>query len=437
MTTSIAVKVRERIGQLRMELLGYEYDYDRETNEAIVLDVLGTVGPQIEDDNPKQRRFARTIAQYRAQLVTRPQFSVWLFEVSSLIGLPVFLFAAWSINCFSRASSNSASPSGVRLVFAKRWRTNPEIFSIPQELGTTDIETRTLTDYRITSQDLGLVINLFWRSILAGTPFPAQLALKCAVDLAHVRAALTGQKPRFILLYWEFSCSLSFITQAMCESGIETYNVMHGDKFYYAKHAFFEVTRCYCWSKFYIDLFTEEYVKADFRVFQNKSFILTAEEKRDRKQLGKGSIGIAAPHIATLTQDRGQDASATRAFSVAVNELAKTRATKIRPHPFYEAEFDSFRPHLAPMVCIEPPNSTTPRRFLIENDIIIGTVSTLLLEAAHLGFDVIILKTDAMKSVESYHYLYRMENVRTASLESLPETVASIDAGRELRQTNA
>lgn len=436
MSVSIIEKIRDQVSQVRMSLLGYKYDYDRETNEKIVSDVLASLRSKLEDSNHRKRRLARTMAQYRAQLITRPSLSVWLFEIASIVALPAFLAAMLALIFLTRDGATRAQASGVRLVFPKRWRTNPEIYSVPNELEAEKIATRALDGYRLTASDINLVLNLLWLSLQARTPFPAQLSLKCAVDLAHVRASLLRLHPRFIIVYWEFSCSLSFITQAMNDSQIETYNVMHGDKFYYAKHAFFEVTRCYCWNTFYVELFKEEWAEADFRVFQNESFVLTAEEKGVRAQRDTGSIGIPAPHIKTLTRLTSQESAAALSFTTAVNKLTGNHTVRLRPHPFYESEFEILKPHLSPKVVIENPKSTSPRDFLIANDIIIGTVSTLLLEAAHLGFDVIILSTEAMKSVESYHYLYRMENVRTCALDSLSQEVANIDASRAVRQTD-
>lgn len=428
-------RIKEQISQLRMSLLGYEYNYDRQSNEAIVAEIFKILGQHLNDDNLDLRLMVRAMAQYRAQLAMRPRLSVWLFEVLSLISLLPYLIVACVKEALIYKETRRASTSGVRLVFAKRWRSNPEIFSIPDEIREDKIKTRLLKGHQLSAKDLGLIGKLARYTFALRTPFPFQFLLKCAVDLGSVRAALAGLRPKFVIVYWEFSCSLSFITLAMHQSAIETYNVMHGDKFYYAKHAFFEVTRCYCWNSYYVALFKEEHARADFRIFENDSFILTAKENEQRLNCRPGSIGIAAPHIATLAQTKTQEADAAQAFSSAINKLAETHRVKIRPHPFYDAEFETFRPHLMPKINIESPETTSPRQFLIENDIIIGTVSTLLLEAAHLGSNVIILETEVMASVQSYHYLYKMPNVHTARLAVLPEVVANIDARRELGQT--
>lgn len=436
MISSMTERLREHITQLRMSLLGYEYNYDREANKTIVTETFKALDGHLDDNDLDQRLMARAIAQYRAQLAMRPRFSIWLFEILSFVALLPYIAVARAKGAFVNPDPKRSSTAGVRLVFAKRWRSNPEIFSIPDEVKDDQIKTRLLVGHQLSGKDIGLIAKLAKRTVELRTPFPFQFVLKCVVDLGTVRNALSGLLPKFMLVYWEFSCSLSFITLAMQKSAVETYNVMHGDKFYYAKHAFFEVTRCYCWNNYYADLFKEEYARADFRIFQNKSFTLTGEEKEQRLSCEPRTIGIAAPHIATLARTKAQEAKAIQAFSSAVNKLAETHHVKIRPHPFYETEFEAFRAHLAPAICVESHEAATPRQFLIENEIIVGTVSTLLLEAAHIGSNVIVLETEVMTSVQSYHYLYQLENVHTATLATLLKIVASIDAKRELGQTN-
>lgn len=434
MRTALFDSIPDRVSRLRMALLGYEYDYDRAANQAIINDVLKQYDSLINQVDRHERRLARAVAQYQAHLLMRPPLSIWFFELVSAVALLPFVFICWLVG----PRTNNPGPQqdvGVRLVFAKRWKSNPEIFSIPGELKTNDIETRNLTGQSLTKGDTQLVFKLLWRALSMRAAFPFQLALKCAVDLAKVRAALQGQRPSFVLVYWEFSCSLSFITEALSGSEIETYNVMHGDKFYYAKHAFFEATRCYCWNQFYVDLFTEEHAKADFRVFNNTAFSLSESEQTKREACHTGTIGIAAPHLATLSDNKDQDAKAVAGFSRAVNRLSDKYSVKVRPHPFYESDFEKFKPLLSPAINVESHRVTSPRSFLMENEIIVGTVSTLLLEAAHLGFPVVILNTKMTESVQSYHYLYQMENVYIATLETLATAVADIDAKRMLRQT--
>ena len=428
-------RLRQSFSRLRMRSLGYRYDYDRTIDERIVATIREDMGDDLNGPDDERRRLARTIAQYRAQLAMRPRTSLWVFEIASLFALPLFLAGSWIAYRVRGASKHARTCDGLQLVFANRWRDNPEIFAVPDDLKDRSIETECLTQHRLSNSDVRLVAALLVRAIALRVAFPFQLVLKCSVDIAAVRAALTRSRPRFILVYWEFSCSLSAIVQAIGQDGIETYNIMHGDKHYYAKHAFFEVDRCYCWNTFYIDIFQEEHVRADFRVFTNPGFVLSAEEESYCQGNAPTGIGIAAPHIATLSDRNGNQKDAADQFANAVNALAINHPVTIRPHPFYTREFDVIRSRLSSRVTIEHPTSKSARMFLLDYRVIVGTVSTLLLEAAHLGCKVVILSTSVMKNVESYHYLYKMENVFTSTLDTLTDTIATIDAGVMDEQT--
>ncbi len=427
--------LRTMLSRLRMAMLGYRYDYDRPTNERIIASIFENLKDALNDPDDERRRLVRTLAQYRAQLATRPLLSKWIFELASIAALPFFLLTCWLAWQLQGRTKNAETIDGLQLVFAGRWRRNPEIFVVPEELREKVIVTQSLVRHRLSSTDARLISRLLVLSFGRSTPFPFQLALKCAVDIAAVRAAISCYSLSFILVYWEFSCSLSAITQAMAASGIETHNVMHGDKHFYAKHAFFEVHRCYCWNSFYADLFREEYASADFRLFTNPGFILSEEEKSYQALHPATGIGVAAPHLATLAKGDHETEEAARLFANTLNALTSEHPVTIRPHPFYQSKFKSLSTHLSDKVKIEHPSEKSARMFLLDHFVIVGTASTLLLEAAHLGRNVVIVNTPVMRDVESYHFLYGMKNVSLCTLDTLKDVIKTIDDGAPVGQT--
>ncbi|MDG2320593.1 MAG: hypothetical protein P8L79_10075 [Rhodospirillaceae bacterium] len=428
--------LRKFISRLRMNALGYRYEYNRAIDEKIISDIWTEMHTSLQKPDGRQRRFSRAMAQYRAHLAMRPRVSVWTFEIASFFVLPFFLLGCWATYVLQGGSRDSRALDGLQLVFASRWKNNPEIFVVPDGLTGKSIATQPLDHHRLSSNDSVLILQLLAQSIAQRTPFPFQLALKCAVDVAAVRGAVMRYSPKFILVYWEFSCGLSIITQAMNACGIETYNVMHGDKHYYAKHAFFEVDRCYCWNEYYADLFREEHARSDFQCFTNPGFVLSTAERAHLDNHQPCGVGIAAPHIATLVSQKDSREGAAVQFADAINRLAKTNNVTIRAHPFYADDFNTIRPGLSSDVKIESPDSKPARTFLLDHKIIVGTVSTLLLDAAHLGCQVVAISTAVMKDVEQYHYLYTLENVTTSTLEDLSETIAAIDAKTKVGQTS-
>jgi hypothetical protein len=312
---------------------------------------------------------------------------------------------------------------GVRLVFPSRFAINPEIFCIPDELMGTRVATRPLEGGFLRTRDIWRVLRLLMSALRMGIPFPAQFALKCAVDLSKVRSALNGFSPKWVIVYWEFSCALSFVSETLSRDNIATYNVMHGDKNFYAKNAFFEVGRCYCWDSYYADLFRKESVRAEFRIFQNPAFGMSpAEATRDTNRT-PNTIGLTVPDLATLSVDSREAAHLMKKIAEACNSLAAHYDISVRPHPLYVENFLRLRPFLQNSVQVATIEHENARAFILRCALLVGTNSTMLLEAAHLGRKVIMLSTPATAQQDKHHYLDRHPNVVACSIGALTATV--------------
>ena len=367
---------------------------------------------------------ARTTAHYRAQLGLRPEWSKWLFEILAIPILPAFLIWAWLSGLF-KTQAQSQSAGGVQLVFSDRFKVNPEIFCMPEDLAKEGFAPRRLKRGFLFGRDVRSIFQLFSSAIYLGTPFPAQLALKCAVDLSKVRGALDGLSPKWVVVYWEFSCAVTFIAWTLKRDGIATYNVMHGDKNFFAKNAFFEVTRCYCWHSHYIDLFKREHVRSDFRTFSNPTFCLSPAEIACSKEKTSTEVGVITPALATLSTKPQDAVRIMQTLARACNAISTEYDVNVRPHPLYREDFRILRPELNDRVQTTAIDKETPRAFILRNAVLIGTNSTMLLEAAYLGRKVILLETPVTAKMEAGHYIYHQPNVFRCAIEDLKATVAT------------
>ena len=409
---------------LRRRALAYRYDFSTETNTRIIAGIRHALGDLLDDANDDLRSTTRTAAHYWAQLRLRPAWSKWLFELAAIPVLPLFLVWAWLKGLFKGRGMQPVD--GVRLVFPDRFRINPEIFCVPHELAEMDVTTRPLKGSFLLGRDVRRTLALFAGATKLGVAFPAQLALKCAIDLSKVRNALDGLAPTWIVVYWEFSCAMTFITGALRDDGVETYNVMHGEKNFFAKNAFFEVTRCYCWDAYYVDLFQQEHVRADYRIFQNPAFRLNpAEEAHDREHTPMG-VGLVVPSLVTLSANPQETACLTEMIADACNAVATVYGVSVRPHPLYREDFHILRSRLNDAVQIVTAECESPRAFILRHAILIGTNSSMLLEAAHLGRKVIMFSTPVTTETETNHYIYRLPNVFTCSVNELTATMVQI-----------
>jgi len=420
---------RSRLSALRMGLLGYRANYDRSANEAIVSAIHTDYHKELDDKDDCRRRLIRTIAHYRAQLKLRPFSSIFLFEILSTAALPLYLLWTYAKGVINPRSLKE-NCDGVQLVFGDRFNSNPNIFQVPGELQNDDIRQRLLGDGILCWDDIKYVLYLFYKLLRYQSPYPMQLSLKCARDLAQVRFALRGLNPRYIIVYWEFSCSITFLTMALSAKGTSIYNVMHGDKDYFAKHAFFETDRCYCWNSFYEDLFRQEYVRADFRLFENPAFRLTKQEARQAAKCAPDRIGFVAPNLETLGYDRLEIEETIGKLANEFNTISGKHPTSVRPHPHYTSDFKSLRSLLSPTIDVAWPTDTLSREFVLDHAVIIGTTSTVLLEAAHLGRHVILIRTGPLESMETYHYIYGMPCVTVCEPSKISETLEMILDGK-------
>ncbi len=410
---------------MRWRALAYKYDFRTDTNNRIIADVRSTLGDRLDDADDEQRKAARTVAQYLAHLRLRPAWSKWLFEAGAIPGLPLFLAWAWAKGLF-RTGDQMRTVGGVRMVFRDRFKINPEIFLIPDELASAPVETRPLKGGFLLGRDVRRTLRLFISAVKLATPFPSQLALKCAVDLSKVRGALTGLVPVWVTVYWEFSCAVTFIAAALRQDGIETYNVMHGDKNFFAKAAFFEVTRCYCWDVYYVDLFQRGHVRADFRVFQNPAFRLSSNEVARERESTPIGVGLMVPALVTLSANPREAMRLMGMIADACNIVAAACEISVRPHPLYGEDFYVLRPKLNGAVRISKADSEGPRAFILNHALLIGTNSTMLLEAAHLGRKVVLLSTAVTAEAGMHPYLHRHPNVFRSSIADLMSTIVRV-----------
>ena len=418
--------ILKKIKKIQELLLGYRYNYDRLKNECIVNKVHLKFKKKIDHEDEETRLIARTIAHYESHLELRPLSSIIFFEILSYFLFPAFILFHFFKFLPSRRAYIKKQIGGIKCVFPERWKINKELFITPDLLKEENIKTYPMTNSSLNFTDIVNIFILILKVIKYRNPYPIQLALKCAMDISKVRPVLNKNAPRFILVYWEFSCSLSFLTYILHRQNIKLYNVMHGDKHFYAKHAFFEVDKCFCWNNYYIKLFRNVHARSEFVRFENPAFRITSDEAKWLEKNKPDKIGIVAPHTSTLSDNPNELSKYIIKFSQALNNLALENNLIIRTHPHYNDDFKVFLQYLSKDITIEKPSERKARFFILESRVIIGTVSSILLEAAHLNKNVITIDTPAIETVQNYHYIYNLPNVHNTNLNSLYETIYSL-----------
>lgn len=114
----------------------------------------------------------------------------------------------------------------------------------------------------LTKEDL-----TYLRMLRKRFPFAFYFRLKCMLKVAMYSHAFSRYAPRAVICTEEVSFTTSLLTDYCRKKGAEHIDVMHGEKLYFIRDAFFHFSRCYVWDQHYVDLLTElQAEQAQFRI---------------------------------------------------------------------------------------------------------------------------------------------------------------------------
>ena len=399
---------------LRKKLLAYRFaELSSVQHLAIIEEVAEELESFINHPDDTVRLPARSVAQYMAQSGLRPIASRLITELMSYVLLPVGI-AFWVAEGFRHTRSDRKTRAVRWNQLEYRYKVNQDVYQVPTELVCDEPKTVfARTSYLRVKDAL-----MLWAAIRAMRPIlPAlwsQWAFKVAKEMAWARALLDAHPAEYAMIDAEYDCALSMMTLMARKEGQGLYNVMHGDRGRIASDAFFEVDRCYCWHKFYAEQFRLLRARADFRIYTNPNFLLSDKEKAIKGQ----GIGVFMPIEQTIPT--AQD---VQHFVAALNELAERHTVHLRPHPMEVHQCDRVRSYLSPKVIITDPREENSRQFILKHAVLVGSVSTALLESIMLGRHTVIFSSRYSDDLLSYHYAYKEANSHTCRLEDLSQAV--------------
>ena len=91
--------------------------------------------------------------------------------------------------------------------------------------------------------------------VIAFRPFSPFWIIKNAYKIALYRFVIDRYDPNVIICASEYSFTSSLLTYYCEQNKIKHINIMHGEKFYFIRDAFFYFHQCYIWDTHYINLF--------------------------------------------------------------------------------------------------------------------------------------------------------------------------------------
>ena len=396
---------------LRNGLMQYRYELPVEQHRKIIKNVWLHLHHELENKNETQRLAARTLAHYLAQQGLRPWYSILLLEiVSFFILLPIIIY--WLVKGYSQQKTSHTSRLLVRWNKSPfRYKNNPSIYHTPVELSEIPAEVFSADSIYLRIRDIHFLLSTAAYLFSLKKIGIFQLLFKITKEIAWARAMLDYYPAQQILIDGEFDCALSILTSYVHRHGKHLYNVMHGDKFISALDTFFEVDRCYCWNTFYIEQFTAQYAKADFRIYENPAF-----QKNPEDDVAAEGIGVILP-IAYFIEDQKQ----IKAFAHTLNQLSEKFSVHIRHHPMLSKEISSLKPFINEKIIFCAPTDEPLKKFILRHELLFCSGSSTLAESVMLGRKTFAIKCSYVDNVVSHHYILNLPNAEIVSIEKLYE----------------
>ena len=392
---------------------------DVEFNKAVLDRIRLKCQSLLQADDFLKQCIGRSYAQFLAHSSHRSKINLVLVEIVSFTSL-IFFLGFQIIRRVGLKTTLQIQCSGVRLVHRSRYEVNPEIYQIPEELSEMDIVTGFYNLSYLRICDAIIVFRALRSSFSLGCLWNFQFAFKIAKDLGTLRPIFDTYDPEFILVYREYDCSLSMITNICRGQGVSVFNVMHGDKYFNTLDSFFLVDRCYCWHSYYVDLFRRQHVSCqNFRIFENAAL----RRKSDFEGVKLEQVGIVMPAYYTLGSSPHSDATSMSQFISCVNKLSEDYSVVLRPHPLHPDHYDPFKHHLLPSIKISAGIDEDSIDFVGSKKVVVGAYSTVLLESALMGRNTIVIDTDRLAGIKGHHFIFEYPNVAVVSMEDLEHAV--------------
>lgn len=227
--------------------------------------------------------------------------------------------------------------------------------------------------------DLPFLLRLIVRA-----PHHPYFVLKAWMNVVLYSDMIRRHHPQAMIQFGEFSFSSSILTAYCHRYGVSHIDIMHGEKLYFIRDAFFHYDECYVWSEHYARLFKE--LKAEstqFRIAVPKSIKITDCNIKYRDKDREAYYADYKYYLAIYTEE--QIKSIVESMSFAKRE---SKTVRFRPHPRY-SDMALLRKYVKEDE-IELPNTVTIIDSILNLDYAVGSYTTVLTQAFFSGKNVLL-----------------------------------------------
>lgn len=219
----------------------------------------------------------------------------------------------------------------------------------------------------------------FLLKLVNRAPFHPYFVLKSWMNVVRYSNMIYKYSPNTLIQFGEFSFSSSILTSYCHLHGITHIDVMHGEKLFIIRDAFFHYDRCYVWDEHYVNLFCS--LKAE-----PSQFVIAIPESiriNTKHYYQQDYYADYKYYLATITES--ELISIVKSLQI-FKTMGKT--IKYRPHPRY-TDISLLKKYIREEE-IENPGNVNILYSISNLTCAIGSYSTVLGQAYFSGKDVLL-----------------------------------------------
>lgn len=323
----------------------------------------------------------RGYKQYLCQnQLVRPQWKIGLFNVVGALGLPFMLQFFLVKRIFATQGQH------IDCLIEKKGM--PEV--VPSEVRE---KYHPSEDYEMRSSLCLADLGFCWRLICRAPQHP-YFVFKAMMNVARYSQLIRRYSPKTMIQFGEFSFSSSILTDYCHRHGVRHVDVMHGEKLFNIRDAYFHYDECYVWNEHYVKLFTS--MKAEPTQFV---VAVPPSVKIDEDKYKNPSVYADYKYYLAL-----YDEDTIRQIVDSMSFAAKEGKTvKYRPHPRY-SDLDLLKKYVKEDA-IELPKEVNIQESVANMGCAVGSFTTVMVQTYLSGKQVMMDDVAEKKEYEQLRSL--------------------------------
>ena len=239
-------------------------------------------------------------------------------------------------------------------------------------------------------------LNFVWQ-LMDRAPKQPYFVFKALMNVARYSHLTYRYTPNVMIQFAEFSFSGTVLTAYCHKNGVKHVDVMHGEKLFYIRDAFFHFDETYVWNQHYVDLLTS--LKAEpsqFRVALPPSMSI------DSAKYGNHNVFADYKYyLAIFNEEQIRNIVDSMAFT-----KKEGKSVKYRPHPRY-SDMTLLRKHVSEDE-IELPREVTIQESIANLGCAVGSYTTVMVQAYFSGKKVMM---DDVTEKQQYNKLRELQYI--------------------------